>query len=406
MRYLKWIVPIVFGLLMTHSALAFTNLQQTNNVSGGTNGYVASFTNGVSLTTGVLLDNGTVSGVSATSSTVSFNIQGNGSLNPLNITNNGVSALFVSNSGNVGVNTVSPSAALQVAGTFNVTGAATLSSTLGVTGVSTFTGQIQANNGSAAAPSHSFSFCNGCGMFYTGTGNVIGFATNGLQRLTLDASGNFGINTGTPISTLALTGYAGTNPFVIASSTGTQILTMLQNGNLGLGTTTPQGDLSITGSSGGTNNLLMVASSTNAIALQIAANGGVILGSTINNLATSTGNLSLSHLIGNSTAPSISTSTGVGVGAGTTVSLTGTDLAGFVNFKTTNAPIANAIINTITFNSGYGSSPFCNITSATTSPSFIQNIWATTTTTTLLIESSTTALTATSSYAYYYNCQQ
>ena len=52
-------------------------------------------------------------------------------------------------------------------------------------------------------------------------------------------SGNVGIGTTSPFSTLSITGKPGTSPFTVASSSGSTMFTMLENGNVGIGTSTP-----------------------------------------------------------------------------------------------------------------------------------------------------------------------
>ncbi len=86
-------------------------------LSGGTNGYNAIWTSPSALGTGAIIDNGSVAGVNATSSTVSFNIQGTGTLNPFNVaSSSGASELFVASNGNVGIGTTTPTQALSVVG--------------------------------------------------------------------------------------------------------------------------------------------------------------------------------------------------------------------------------------------------------------------------------------------------
>ena len=63
----------------------------------------------------------------------------------------------------------------------------------------------------------------------------------------------FGINTTSPIASLAVQGIAGTNPFSINSSTGASLLTVLQNGNVGIGKATPLAKLSILDGTGEVN---------------------------------------------------------------------------------------------------------------------------------------------------------
>ena len=60
-------------------------------------------------------------------------------------------------------------------------------------------------------------------------------------------SGNVGIGTTSPFSTLSITGKPGTSPFTVASSSGSTMFTMLENGNVGIGTSNPQYTIDIAG---------------------------------------------------------------------------------------------------------------------------------------------------------------
>jgi hypothetical protein len=82
----------------------------------GTNGQVAYFNSANTLVSASsLLNNGTVVGVNATSSTVNFNIQGTGALNPFNVASSiGISLLTVLANGNVGIGSSTPYAQLVV----------------------------------------------------------------------------------------------------------------------------------------------------------------------------------------------------------------------------------------------------------------------------------------------------
>jgi hypothetical protein len=78
------------------------------SLSGGTTGYVATWASSTALTIGTLIDNGTVAGVNATSSTASFNIKGVPSLNPFVIASSTGTTMFrVNNLGNVLINSFS-----------------------------------------------------------------------------------------------------------------------------------------------------------------------------------------------------------------------------------------------------------------------------------------------------------
>ena len=58
--------------------VATSSLGITATLSGGTGGSVAYWTSPTALSAGKLKDNGTVAGVNATSSTITFNVSGNG----------------------------------------------------------------------------------------------------------------------------------------------------------------------------------------------------------------------------------------------------------------------------------------------------------------------------------------
>ena len=64
------------------------------------------------------VDNGTVAGVNATSSSISFNVQGTTTLDPFNVSSSsGTSIVRVIQWGNVGIGTTSPVAKLSLQGT-------------------------------------------------------------------------------------------------------------------------------------------------------------------------------------------------------------------------------------------------------------------------------------------------
>jgi hypothetical protein len=88
-------------------------------VSGGTNGYEARFTSPTAVTAGMLIDNGTVLGVNASSSGTTFNLQGNaGTSIPFNVaSSSGTSYFNVIQNGDVGIGTTTPSSLLSIQGT-------------------------------------------------------------------------------------------------------------------------------------------------------------------------------------------------------------------------------------------------------------------------------------------------
>jgi hypothetical protein len=73
-----------------------------------------------------------------------------------------------------------------------------------------------------------------------------------------------------------------------------------------------------------------------------------------------TSDVTMNHLIGGSATPSVAA--GTGAGTGPTISITGTDLSGFVTVTIGTSPAgSNAIIATVTFATAYGSAPIVQV---------------------------------------------
>jgi len=187
------------------------------------------------------------------------------------------------------------------------------------------------------------------------------------------------------------------------------------------GTITDSATVSITGAPiKGTNAAL-----TNTHALLIRA-GAVStatnsFGATVNAQTGATNNyaaqfigglgVQLSHLIGNTSTPGIAA--GTGAGTGPTVSVTGTDLGGFISVTTGTAPTLSATVVTITFNVAYGTAPRCvsltpanALTAALSGLGMVFVDQAGITTTTFAITAGATALTGSVAYKWYYSCIQ
>ena len=92
---------------------------------------------------------------------------------------------------------------VDVPGTLDVTGAATLDSTLGVAGLISANGKVSFPLGSAAAPSLLPGADTNTGIFSPGA-DALAITTAGTQRVTVNSSGNCGIGTSSPSQILEL----------------------------------------------------------------------------------------------------------------------------------------------------------------------------------------------------------
>lgn len=116
-------------------------------------------------------------------------------------------------------------------------------------------------------------------------------------------------------------------------------------------------------------------------------------------------NLSIPHLLGKTSAPSIAA--GAGAGTSPTVSVTGSDLAGEITVTTGTLPTGtNATIVTLTFTAAYGTAPSVVLTPSNAITAVLSGVTQTfvnSTTTTFLLKSGTTALTASTTYKWMYH---
>lgn len=391
-------------------------------VSGsGLAGLNAIWTSPSNLGNGSIMDDGTVSGVHATSSLYDFYILGSGTRAPLVISSSSgaIGAYFGSN-GSFGVGT----------STFNSDpvqkeivkidcGATTTDCFQAYSNVNSFHQILATNFSTGINATAGFTAENSLStptstFMWIGI-NGAGFATTTVYDVgSANDTGIIGKGNNMYITNASTTGFMSFLTGGTATTTNTR-MTILSNGNIGIGSTTPVFGLGVTGTLGVVGNTTLGNASTTNIS---ASGNAVITGTTgltgkltfVNATGTSLtinqqtylGSTTVKHLIGTAVAPTFATSTGVGTGAGSTKSNQGNDVAGLINVFTTNAPAANAVIGTLTFNQAYASVPYCVLTSATTSTA---TVWATTTTTTLSIRSNT-ALVGTSSYAWYYMCAQ
>ncbi len=217
----------------------------TNPDTGtGTNGQVAYFTGATALSSAsALLNNGTVIGVNASSSSYSLNVQAGVNTNPFNISSSsGASMLSVMSNGFIEIGTNTPAATLQVSGALSTQGPNT-SDVLVL--------ERPFNVGISSGKRASIKI---------GAGDNV---SNSYTRMDF-ALGNLAF---------------GQNALTLPQVT---VMTLQGNNTVGIGSTTPAAVLSVVGTS--TIPTFIVASSTNAILLQVASNGS----STFSSLGTGT----------------------------------------------------------------------------------------------------------------------
>lgn len=171
------------------------------SLAGGVKGYVATWASSTGLTVGTLIDNGTVSGVNATSSTVSFLVQGTGTLNPFQVNSStGSSLLTVTPSGNVGVGTTSPNTPFELVVNNDSKG-------LRISRSGTPTQFLEFNESDFG--SHLIRAANSKPLVFV---NDLNIATNIAFEFDTNATGPGG---------------------------GNRVMSILSNGNVGIGTTSP-----------------------------------------------------------------------------------------------------------------------------------------------------------------------
>ncbi len=185
-----------------------------------------------------------------------------GSYIALSTTANGAGAVTerfrIDQSGKVGIGTTNPAVQLDVTGDIQSSAA------------------ILGKNGSAAAPSFTFTNGGDTGMFLGGT-QILGFATAGTEKVRILSSGNVGIGTTTPGQKLDVAGnIRGTNGFFTNSNSGS-----LFGPNSGSGDyvyieydTTPLGRIG----TGGSQDLSFETGSTGR--MRITSGGNVGIGTT------------------------------------------------------------------------------------------------------------------------------
>ena len=220
------------------------------SLSGGINGYVTRWTSASAISTGKLLDNGTVVAINASSSSYTFNVQGNSGTNPFNVASSTGTGLFsIDNLGNTTIGSTSP----KYYNALDITNAATgsfptVTEHLGNTNdgayIQTITaGDISLNGGvyfdassTTWIPTHSFaSIMQASGgnlLFQANSGLTPGTAYTPVTRMKVFSSGEVTIATTTPptntmfylnghqqfASTTPTVSSCGTSPTMIADS--------------------------------------------------------------------------------------------------------------------------------------------------------------------------------------------
>jgi len=174
-------------------------------------------------------------------------------------------------SGNVGIGATTSSNKLDVWGNARITGTLTVD---GSVGNLTSTGVFLAADGTASAPSYSFSSDTNTGIFRPGT-DALGFTTGGTERLSITASGFVGIGVTNPIGAFQVNGAGafgyGSIPTSSLPSNGLAV-----SGNVGIGTTSPTAKLHVVGNfvaETGTQNAFGVVSTQAILNFSTAITG-------------------------------------------------------------------------------------------------------------------------------------
>ncbi len=129
---------------------------------------------------GVIIDNGTVAGVNATSSTISFSLQGSSGIDPFNISSSsGSSILYVAGTGKIGIGTTTPGGSLVVQPASDSTSAVQFVNNAGasVLNIDTTNGRVGINT---TTPNNLLS------IYSTGNNllNLISNGSNAIETLT------------------------------------------------------------------------------------------------------------------------------------------------------------------------------------------------------------------------------
>jgi hypothetical protein len=201
---------------------------------------------------------------------------------------------------------------LTILGNSTTTGSASVIGALSAASMAVTSGSTYSLGDKVALTNSGGVMSIGSSAIWTG----LTFGPGATPRMSIDSSGNVGIGTSTPLSTLTIQGSGTTNPFTIASSTGASMFSVnsigqvtvpgviianggilgsdalyldgrfganvninsIWKGNVGIGTSSPTASLFVQGASS-TIPVLNVASSTGASLFTVLANGSVGIGS-------------------------------------------------------------------------------------------------------------------------------
>lgn len=153
-----------------------------------------------------------------------------------------------------------------------------------------------------------------------------------------------------------------------------------------------------------TNNAFDLAANTLSNTKVVIGNRFVAASATL----TVAGNVSLKHVVGGTSAPTIAAGTGAG-GTPTVSVSNATDLSGIVNVLSGTLPVAASTVVTITFNVAYGQAPNVVLMPANAATALLSGatmVYLTSTTTTFVITAGATGLVAATQYSWTYICMQ
>jgi len=170
------------------------------------------------------------------------------------------SSVIYQSGSNIGIGTTTPAEKLRVNGTFSSNALWTDNTTISYWG-------------NYPTPYGGFTWDTGYATIYAIAGNILRLGSNGASPdMTIDLSGNVGINTTLPTARLHVSGSSADSLLLLSSPGVTNALFVSGSGNVGIGTTTPGDALQITKSN---PYIIMTgddASYTNA-GIQMIANG-------------------------------------------------------------------------------------------------------------------------------------